>query len=134
MEKATGMKGARVSPDVLLENVDAADFDAVVFIGGQGASEYWNSDQAHQIAQEAVQAGKVVAAICLAPVTLAKAGLLKGKKATVWASESKTLEEEGATYTGAPVEIDGNLITGSGPEAAQEFGEAVAEEIRKLGN
>lgn len=131
MDPAEGMLGARVLPDVLLENVRVADFDAVVFVGGKGATEYWNDRHAHRIAREALQNGKVVAAICLAPVTLANAGVLKGKKATVWESESSRLEDQGAHYTGAPVEVDGSIITGNGPEAAQEFGEAIAAALGK---
>lgn len=126
MEQAQGMLGAQVLPDVLLENVKAADFDAVVFVGGKGASEYWNDAKAHQIAREASQNGKVLGAICLAPVTLANAGVLKGKKATVWESESSRLQKQGAHYTGAAVEVDGLIVTANGPEAAQEFGKALA--------
>jgi protease I len=131
MEPAEGMLGARVLPDVLVEDVRVTDFDAVVFVGGKGATEYWNDRQAHRIAREALQNGKVVAAICLAPVTLANAGVLKGKKATVWESESSKLQAQGAHYTGAAVEIDGPIITGNGPEAAKEFGEAIAAALGK---
>ena len=69
---------------------------------------------------------KVVAAICVAPVTLANAGVLKDKKATVWHGEQGRLTGAGCTYTASSVEIDGSLITANGPTSAGEFGEAIA--------
>ena len=54
-------------------------------------------------------------------------GLLKGKKATCYPGFDKYLE--GAEYTGAMVEKDGNFITGKGPGAAIEFGLALVEHL-----
>jgi protease I len=123
------MLGAQVQPTLLLANVQAADYDAVVFIGGTGAQQYFHDPVAHALAQETAKQGKLVAAICIAPATLANAGLLKGKKATCWKSEAETLKKGGATYTGQPVEADGKIITGSGPQAAKEFGLALAKAL-----
>lgn len=67
-----------------------------------------------------------MSAICLAPVTLANAGLLEGKRATVYPSAKSFLKWKGATYTGNPVEVDGNIVTANGPEVAEEFAQAVA--------
>jgi len=60
---------------------------------------------------------EVLGAICIAPVTLAKAGVLEGKRATVWKSEGETLKEHGADYTGASMEADGKIITADGPHS-----------------
>ena len=130
LEPATGVLGAKVTPDVLLKDVDAGDYEAVVFIGGPGAKEYWDDRTAHALARAGVEQGKVVAAICIAPVTLANAGLLDGKRATVWKTESGRLRAQGADYTGAEVEVDGRLITSNGPEAAEDFGKAIAEALK----
>ena len=62
---------------------------------------------------------------CGAPMVLGKLGLLKGKKATCYPGFEQYLE--GAECTGAPVERDGNIITGKGPGAAMEFALAVVE-------
>lgn len=129
LEPATGTLGAKVTPDVLLKDIDAGDYEAVVFIGGPGAKEYWDDRTAHAVARAGVEQGKIVAAICLAPVTLANAGLLDGKKATVWKTESGRLRAQGANYTGTKVEVDGRLITSNGPEAAEDFGKAIAEAL-----
>jgi len=130
LKTARGMKGATFKPEVLLKDVKPEDFDAVLFVGGSGASEYWNDAAAHSLAKAAAKNGKLVCAICIAPVTLANAGLLDGKKATVWKSEANAIKKKGATYTGAAVEIDGNIITADGPESSTKFGRAV---VRALG-
>jgi putative intracellular protease/amidase len=38
---------------------------------------------------------------------------------------ASVLEEAGAILTDAPVEHDGLIITGNGPEASRRFGEAI---------
>ncbi len=131
LETATGMLGAKVKPDILLEDVNVDDYDAIVFVGGSGASEYWNNPLAHSIARKAEEKGKLLCAICIAPVTLANAGLLEGKRATVFGSEIDKIKAGGAVYTGAGVEKDGRIITGQGPEYAPDFGKAILEALRQ---
>lgn len=130
LETATGMLGAKAKPDILLQDVRVDDYDAVVFIGGSGASEYWSNPVAHAIAREAQEKGKLLCAICIAPVTLANAGLLEGKRATVFESEIGKLKAKGAIYTGSGVEKDGNIITGQGPAYASEFGEVILSALK----
>lgn len=130
LETCTGMQGTRVKPDLLLKDVKVEDFDAVIFIGGSGASHYFDHAAAHNLARQALAQGKVVAAICIAPVTLARAGLLQGKKATVYPSGKSDLERAAATYTAAPVTVDGKVITASGPAAAAAFGQAILQALR----
>jgi protease I len=129
LTEAKGMKGMKVKPDISLDQVNVEDYDAVVFIGGSGAEEYWNDSKAHNIARETIAADKVLGAICIAPVTLANAGVLNGKKATVYFSEKGKLKAAGADYTGADVQVDGKIITANGPGAAARFGEAVARAL-----
>ena len=129
LAEATGMLGATVKPDVLLADVSADDYHAVVFVGGSGASEYFDNPTAHTLARAAAQQGKVLAAICIAASTLANAGVLQGKRVTCWSSEADNLKAKGAQYTGNPVERDGFIITSEGPQAARQFGEALAEAL-----
>ena len=131
LKESTGMLGAKVKPNILFTNINVADYDAVIFVGGSGASEYWDNPTAHKIANEANNAKKIVGAICIAPVTLAKAGLLKDKKATTFSSTINDIKSAGAKYTGAEVEIDGNIITASGPAAAQKFGETIVKALNQ---
>jgi protease I len=125
LEPAKGMLGAVVAPDILIEDISVSDYDAVAFIGGGGSSEYFESPVAHSIAREAQASGKPVAAICIAPSTLANAGLLEGKNATSYPSEEGNLKSKGASFTGAGVEVDGKIVTADGPQSASEFGRAI---------
>jgi len=126
---ATGMLGATVKPDILINEIKVKDYDAIIFVGGSGANCYWNDPTAHLIAQEAVKKGKILCAICIAPVTLANAGVLKGKRATVWPAVKNKLRAKGAIYTGKNLEVDDGIITASGPQAAQEFGKAIVNAL-----
>lgn len=124
-----GMLGSKVKPDMLLGDIDIKNFDAVIFVGGSGANQYWDDPLAQQLARDAFNDKRIVAAICIAPVTLANAGILKGRSATVYSSEAGLLTAKGAKYTAKPVERDGNIITASGPAAAEEF---AAELLKSL--
>jgi protease I len=127
---AGGTQGMKLDPDLLIDEINSQEFDAVVFIGGSGASQYWHDVNAHEIARAAAQKGKVVAASSHATVTLAVAGLLTGKKATGHVSVYEKLKVQGAIFTGSKLERDGNIITASGPNAAREFAEALAEALK----
>lgn len=111
-----------------LSVAEAADqaWDAVVFIGGGGARVFFDDPAAHALARAQAERGGVLAAICIAPTTLARAGLLGGVHATAFPDSEAELKAHGALWTGNPVTIDGRIITGSGPEAATAFGEAIA--------
>ena len=120
----TGFNRTEVQPDVLLGDVRAGDYDAIVFVGGL---QYKRDDpEAQRIAQEAIAEGKVVAATCIAPITLAKGGVVEGKRVTAARDVELKLEKAGAVFTGASVERDGLIITAKGPLAARQFGEAIA--------
>ncbi|MFQ6067733.1 MAG: DJ-1/PfpI family protein [bacterium] len=132
LQNVRGMLGATVKPDILLSSVEVQDYDVIIFVGGSGASQYWNDPLAHSIAQATVENHKILGAICIAPVTLANAGVLSGKKATVFSSEISKLEAKGAIYTGKPVQVEGKIITGEGPKAAEQFGEAIVKALESL--
>jgi len=130
LNTATGMLGAKVKPEALINNVNVKDYDAVVFVGGIGATEYFGNPIALKIAQDSVRQGKILGAICIAPRILAEAGVLKGKKATVWKSEANALKARGAIYTGEDVTVDGKIVTASGPNAAEAFANAILKLLK----
>jgi len=128
-DTATGMLGGTAKPDMTINDVDVDNYDAIVFVGGPGSSIYFNNPKAHEIARNAYDKGKLIGAICIAPSTLANAGLLSGKRVTSWPSEESNLKSKGANYTGSPVEKDGNIITADGPNSAREFGRTIAKSL-----
>ncbi len=129
-DKTIGKLGLIVNPDILVSDIEITQLNALVFIGGGGASQYFEDKSVHRLAKAVVDSKKILGAICIAPVILANAGLLINKRATVFPDGSSALIDQGANYTGNLVEVDGNLITGNGPEAAQEFGQKLVTLIQ----
>lgn len=125
---AKGKFGMPAKVDLTLDQVKAVDYDTVLFIGGPGCYGYYDDPTAHKIAKESVKQGKLLGAICAAPGILANAGVLKGKKATMFTDDG-TLAKGGATYTGKGVEIDGKIITATGPDTAKAWGEAILKAL-----
>ncbi len=134
---AIGADGGTVPIDFLISDLNLAEFDAVVFIGGPGTLEYLDNEDSYKLVKDTVSQGKLLSAICISPIILAKAGVLEGKKATVWSSSMdksaiKILEDNGVDYEDKPVVADGKIITGNGPAAAEEFGMKIIEVLTGL--
>jgi len=128
-DPCTGMLGAITTPDLAVREANVDDYDAIVVVGGSGSPELANHAEVTMMLKAASGAGKVIGAICLAPMVLAKAGVLRGKKVTVYESPDslQALQAGGADYVGGSTVIDGNLVTACGPQAANEFGQKLAE-------
>ena len=125
-----GRFGLEVPCELQTEQLKADDFDAVVLVGGPGAMQYYRDITLHKALQNFYDAGKILAAICIAPTILGNMGLLKGKAVTAYMSEHKTLQGFGAkVYTQNPVVKTGQIITANGPEASAAFGKAILEAV-----
>jgi protease I len=126
---AIGADGGDTNVDLLVSQIDVSDFDAIIFVGGPGCLKALDNEESYRVAKESVSQNKVLAAICISPVILARAGVLRGKRATVWndfvKSQAKILKREGAIFEDKPVVVDGKIVTANGPEAAKDFGEAI---------
>lgn len=127
-----GSRGGYAEAQIALNDVKSAQFDAVVFIGGGGATLLFDNPQAHAIAREMSANQRIVAAICLAPVILARAGILKGKNATVSGQKAAEIESFGANYTEPGVTVDANCITANAPKASRLFGQKICEALANL--
>lgn len=130
-----------LAADALWPAVDLDAFGAIVLPGGGKGTEALLADARVLDAVRAfAEARCYVAAICAAPTVLAKAGVLKGRRATCYPTCASLL---GEAYDDAPVVADGRFITGQGPGAAMLFalvlvqhfksGEAAQEVARRLG-
>lgn len=128
-QEAQGSLGGSTTVDMLLNEVDSAEFDAVIFVGGPGSKVYFNDKTALSIAKEFFVEGKLTCAICAAPVILANAGILEGKTATCFPSHKDELIDKNVNYSENPVEQDGNIITGNGPGAAKDFGKKIGKAL-----
>ena len=123
------LDGVAVVDLTLMEAVEKLDsYRAVVLVGGPGATVFHDNETAHDLVRKAVAAKKVVGAICLAPFTLAKAGVLEGLNATAWIGGDFTVEsfaKHGPLYRDEAVVVDGNIVTANGPPASAEFAAAL---------
>lgn len=126
-----GSRQSAIAATQSLSEVETTDYNGVIFIGGRGSRALVTNDDALRIAAEMSQANKITAAICLAPMILAIAGVLENRRATVAKTEVKTLESMNAKYTGPGLMVDGNIITGSGPDYSKRLVKAI---IARLGN
>jgi protease I len=131
VKTAAGMNGENVSVDLDIKAVTLSDYAAVVFVGGEGIYyQKLNEDPDYQaLAKAAAAQNKLIGAICLGPWILADAGLLNGKRAT--ASETDHIKSKGAIVSDEAVVQDGNIITGNGPSASQEFAEAIVASLEE---
>lgn len=132
---AIGMLGGKMLIETTIDDVkdEGIDgYDGIMIVGGGGAPEYlWNHASLQELVRQFDAGGKIVSAICLSPAVLAKAGVLRDKKATVW-NDDQAIEEirkGGGIFKSEPVVVDGRIITANGPVAAAGFGEKVAKAI-----
>jgi len=127
---AQASDGTTTTVDLLLDDVEVEEYDALFLIGGPGALEHLDVQETHKICNEAMLHGILYGAICIAPRILAKAHVLVGKKATGWNGDTALQEifaQHNVVYEDRPVVRDGNVITASGPGAAEAFGRAIIE-------
>ena len=128
----TGMLGAKTTATLSFEDIDPKRYDGLVIVGGAGSQAHlWDEDLLMPIVKMFHQSGKVVAAICLASVVLARAGILKGKNATYFESPAsyKEMKIGGAVIVNASVVKDGRIITANGPAASKAFADAVVQAL-----
>ena len=128
----TGMLGAKTTAALSFEDIDPKRYEGLVIVGGAGSQTHlWGDELLIPIVKIFHQYGKVVAAICLAPVVLARSGILKGKKATYFESPAsfKEMRIGGAVIVNTPVVRDGRVITANGPSASQAFADEIVHAL-----
>ena len=121
-------RGTLLIPDTTLEAALKQSFDMVVLPGGQPGSNNLKADaRIIKLVQNMAQQGKYVAAICAAPIVLATAGLLDGKRATSFPFALDIFPKV-QQHNKAVVE-DGKLITSRGPGTAMDFALILVERL-----
>jgi protease I len=130
-KKCIGMLKGVVVPDLRLLDVKAEDFDAFIYVGGEGASLLWNDSFALSLATAAYGLNKIVAAISNATVILANANIVQYRRVTGSRNEENKMMAKGAYCTGARVEYDRNIITAIGPDCAEQFGRSIFKGLQE---
>jgi len=126
----TGKMGGSIQTDIAFKDVQVKDFDRMAIIGGPGAKELTQDQECLDLVKRFTEAKKLVGAICIAPTVLAAAGVLEGKKATVFDSkeheQSKYLTQNGVKFVDEAVVVDLPFVTANGPDVAENFGKIFA--------
>ena len=116
--------------DVNLENASAEDYDALVIPGGViNPDKMRNNSKYVSFAQQFMESGKPVAAICHGPQLLIETGMLGGREMTSYPSIQTDLKNAGAIWEDKEVVVDNGLITSRSPKDLDAFNKKLIEEI-----
>ncbi|KAJ3023080.1 UNVERIFIED_CONTAM: hypothetical protein HDU68_008807 [Siphonaria sp. JEL0065] len=120
--------------DSTLSDIDASSFDIVVLPGGLGGAQaFAASTDLHSLLRSFESSGRIIAAICAAPIALAPAQVAKDKRITSHPSMKTQLQESKwfKEYAGDEerVVVDGNLITSRGPGTSFEFALSIVKKL-----
>lgn len=128
-----------VKADICFADTDFADAVMLVLPGGlPGSTNLRDYEPLQNLLIRHNDEGKLIAAICAAPMALGNIHLLDGKKATCYPGCEGALGR--VDYTANLCTVDGNIITGEGPAAVFPFayklvellvGQEVADQLRE---
>ncbi len=150
---------ARARNTLRLADVDAADYQAIYFVGGKGAMyDFPHNPEIRRLLQQMLAAQKLIVAVCHGPAALLtldsanSPSWLAGKKLTAFTNDEElllmpdaaqrfdvllqsALEQQGAAFDAGPrylpnLVVDGNLLTGQNPWSVWQLAEAT---VRALG-
>ncbi len=125
---ATAKDNSTTEVNLLVNDINIADYKGIFFIGGPGALEHLDNEASYRVIKKIAQIGKPFGAICVSTRILAKSGVLKDKRATGWDGDgelSDIYKKYNVNYVHEGVVVDGNIITATGPSVAHEFGERI---------
>jgi 4-methyl-5(b-hydroxyethyl)-thiazole monophosphate biosynthesis len=121
----TGANGTKIMTDRKLEDINPEDFDALVLVGGPGYKTLANSNKVMSVIRNFNDQNKTIAAICMAPSILAKAGIINERRATIYPGNERQVPRP----RGERVVVDGNIITSQAPGTAMEFSLKMVEKL-----
>ena len=121
-----GKRGdAVVKSDLAAGAANMKNFDALVIPGGYAPDRMRMRHAMVDLARDAMETGKPVAAICHGPQLLISANTLRGRTLTCWPSIAIDVKNAGGLYVDKPVVEDRNLITSRKPDDVPAFSEAL---------
>jgi 4-methyl-5(b-hydroxyethyl)-thiazole monophosphate biosynthesis len=123
-------RGTQLVPDTTLDAALEHDFDMIVLPGGMPGAQHLKEDRRIiGLLKQMAEQGKYTAAICAAPIVLAEAGLLSGKRATSYPGFLDTMDVPGMAYVADAVVRDGEVLTSRGPGTSMDFALALIEAL-----
>lgn len=131
---AVAADGSKTTVDITTDEVKADDYAGIFIVGGPGAMEHLDNETTYKIVRDAAKLNKPFGSICVSTRILAKAGVLENKKVTGWDGDNElagVLQKHKAIYIREKCVVDGNIVTATNPSAAQQFGQKIAELLKK---
>ncbi len=127
-----GKRWFRVEADLTAEEVDPADYDALLLPGGTAPEKLRQNAAVLAGVRHFFEAGKPVAAICHGPQILISAGVLKNRTCTCYPGIKDDVVNAGGLYENASAVIDGNLVTSRRPEDLPAFMRAFIQLVNQI--
>ncbi len=125
----TGKYGLPATPDAHVDELDMADFDAILVVGGWAPDKLRRSEKVLQLVRDADRDGKLLGVICHGGWVPASAGILKGRTMTCTPGIKDDVMNAGANYVDEPVVADGNLVTARRPPDLPPYGAALVRAL-----
>ena len=116
--------------DHAVEEVGAADYDALLIPGGVGNPDQLRGDENMvSFVRDFFEQGKPVAAICHGPWVLVEAGVVRGRKLTSWPTLQTDIRNAGGEWVDEQVVVDQGLVTSRKPDDIPAFNDKMIEEF-----
>ena len=108
----------------------AADYDCLLVPGGFAPDFMRRSPEVIRFANDMVNAGKIIAAICHGGWLLCSTKAYTGKRATCFMAIKDDIMNAGAAYVDEECVVDGNLITSRKPDDLPAFCTAIRRALK----
>jgi protease I len=123
-------KADKLEVDRTIEEVDSADYDALMIPGGVGNPDQMRGDEnLVSFTRDFFDQGKPIAAICHAPWMLVEAGIVRGRRLTSWPSLQTDIRNAGGDWVDQEVVVDQGLVTSRKPDDIPAFNAKMIEEF-----
>ena len=114
--------------DKTVEEVSAAEYDALMIPGGVGNPDQLRGDEnAVAFVRAFFDQGKPAAVICHGPWMLVESGVVHGRRVTSWPTLQTDIRNAGGEWVNEETVVDGNLVTSRKPDDIPAFNEKMIE-------
>jgi deglycase len=116
--------------DHLIEDVDAADYDAILIPGGVANPDRLRTElPVVDFVRRFYDDGKPIASICHGPWLLVEADVVRDLTLTSWPSLQTDIRNAGGTWVDEQVTVDDGVVTSRKPDDIPAFNEKMIEEF-----
>ncbi|OHB57406.1 MAG: hypothetical protein A2Y07_04255 [Planctomycetes bacterium GWF2_50_10] len=125
-----GINLGQATATVTIADLDLQQYDALIFIGGNGMMDYYRNDAVLDLIATASNQGKIIGGIGEGAALLAKAGILPADRARSYQRQSQYRLGNNQSYAESGVQTQAGIITAAGPASSTLFARAIIQAIR----